>query len=104
MINSLQVPVGSGDLVAVNTLSMLRSVGKIRTYIILPVYYREFSCLNRYPLSLQIIKMPTWNQIQSQLKSTNNPVVFLDISVGNAVRLNNIFGVALANIISFEYL
>ncbi|XP_065212287.1 peptidyl-prolyl cis-trans isomerase H [Planococcus citri] len=26
--------------------------------------------------------MPTWNQIQSQLKNPNNPVVFLDVSVG----------------------
>ncbi|XP_037075427.1 peptidyl-prolyl cis-trans isomerase H-like [Pollicipes pollicipes] len=27
--------------------------------------------------------MPTWNQIQSQLKHPNNPVVFFDIKVGN---------------------
>ncbi|XP_037891513.1 peptidyl-prolyl cis-trans isomerase 11-like [Glossina fuscipes] len=26
--------------------------------------------------------MPTWNQIQSQLRNVNNPVVFFDISVG----------------------
>ncbi|GFG37142.1 hypothetical protein Cfor_05802 [Coptotermes formosanus] len=26
--------------------------------------------------------MPTWNQIQSQLRNPNNPVVFFDISVG----------------------
>ena len=29
--------------------------------------------------------MPTWNQIQSQLKHPNNPVVFFDIKVGNTV-------------------
>lgn len=27
--------------------------------------------------------MPTWNQIQNQLRHPNNPVVFFDISVGN---------------------
>ncbi|GBP52534.1 Peptidyl-prolyl cis-trans isomerase H [Eumeta japonica] len=27
--------------------------------------------------------MPTWNQIQSQLRNPNNPVVFFDITVGN---------------------
>jgi len=27
--------------------------------------------------------MPTWNQIQAQLRHSNNPVVFLDVSVGN---------------------
>ena len=27
--------------------------------------------------------MPTWNQIQSQLRHPNNPVVFLDVSIGN---------------------
>ncbi|KAI5636313.1 cyclophilin type peptidyl-prolyl cis-trans isomerase/CLD domain-containing protein [Phthorimaea operculella] len=26
--------------------------------------------------------MPTWNQIQSQLRNPNNPVVFFDITVG----------------------
>lgn len=26
--------------------------------------------------------MPTWNQIQNQLKNSNNPVVFFDIAVG----------------------
>ncbi|XP_066908125.1 peptidyl-prolyl cis-trans isomerase H-like [Halyomorpha halys] len=26
--------------------------------------------------------MPSWNQIQSQLRNTSNPVVFMDISVG----------------------
>jgi hypothetical protein len=29
--------------------------------------------------------MPTWNQIQSQLRNPNNPVVFFDISVGTTV-------------------
>lgn len=29
--------------------------------------------------------MPTWNQIQSQLRNPNNPVVFFDISVGATV-------------------
>lgn len=29
--------------------------------------------------------MPNWNQIQSQLRSSNNPVVFLDIAVGTTV-------------------
>ncbi|XP_070499293.1 peptidyl-prolyl cis-trans isomerase H [Chironomus tepperi] len=27
--------------------------------------------------------MPTWNQIQSQLRHPNNPVVFVDVSIGN---------------------
>lgn len=27
--------------------------------------------------------MPTWNQIQTQLRNPNNPVVFFDVSVGN---------------------
>lgn len=29
--------------------------------------------------------MPTWNQIQSQLRNPNNPVVFFDVSVGTTV-------------------
>jgi hypothetical protein len=29
--------------------------------------------------------MPTWNQIQGQLRNANNPVVFLDVTVGSAV-------------------
>jgi peptidyl-prolyl isomerase H (cyclophilin H) len=29
--------------------------------------------------------MPTWNQIQGQLRNSNNPGVFLDVSVGNMV-------------------
>lgn len=29
--------------------------------------------------------MPTWNQIQSQLRHPNNPVVFFDITVGATV-------------------
>lgn len=29
--------------------------------------------------------MPTWTQIQSQLRNPNNPVVFFDISVGTTV-------------------
>lgn len=29
--------------------------------------------------------MPTWAQIQYQLKNPNNPVVFLDVSVGATV-------------------
>lgn len=29
--------------------------------------------------------MPTWNQIQSQLRNSNNPVVFFDIGVGATV-------------------
>ena len=31
--------------------------------------------------------MPTWNQIHSQLRNPNNPVVFFDISVGTTVSL-----------------
>ena len=31
--------------------------------------------------------MPTWNQIQSQLRNPNNPVVFFDVSVGTTVSL-----------------
>lgn len=34
--------------------------------------------------------MPTWNQILSQLRNPNNPVVFFDISVGTTVSYNNI--------------
>lgn len=30
--------------------------------------------------------MPTWNQIQGQLRHPNNPVVFLDVTVGSTVR------------------
>lgn len=29
--------------------------------------------------------MPTWNQIQQQLRNPNNPVVFFDITVGQTV-------------------
>lgn len=29
--------------------------------------------------------MPTWNQIQSQLRNPNNPVVFFDVTVGTTV-------------------
>lgn len=29
--------------------------------------------------------MPTWNQIQAQLRHPNNPVVFFDVSVGTTV-------------------
>lgn len=35
-------------------------------------------------------KMPTWNQIQAQLRHPNNPVVFLDISVGSIVSVVNV--------------
>lgn len=31
--------------------------------------------------------MPTWNQIQSQLRNPNNPVVFFDVSVGTTVGI-----------------
>jgi len=34
-------------------------------------------------LHICIFKMPTWNQIQAQLRHPNNPVVFLDVTVGN---------------------
>lgn len=33
----------------------------------------------------KIDKMPTWNQIQAQLRGANNPVVFFDVSVGTTV-------------------
>jgi len=36
-------------------------------------------------LSFKTLNMPTWNQIQSQLRNPNNPVVFFDISVGTTV-------------------
>lgn len=29
--------------------------------------------------------MPTWNQIQAQLRNQNNPVVFVDVAVGTTV-------------------
>lgn len=32
--------------------------------------------------------MPTWNQIQSQLRNPNNPVVFFDVSVGSTVSIS----------------
>jgi len=37
--------------------------------------------------------MPTWNLIQSQLRHINNPVVFLDVSIGNTgnFKLFNLF-------------
>lgn len=31
--------------------------------------------------------MPTWSQIQSQLKHPANPVVFFDITVGTTVSI-----------------
>lgn len=31
--------------------------------------------------------MPTWNQIQSQLRHPNNPVVFFDVNVGTIVSV-----------------
>lgn len=34
--------------------------------------------------------MPTWNQIQSQLRHTNNPVVFIDVAVGTTVGFDPI--------------
>lgn len=34
--------------------------------------------------------MPTWNQIQAQLRHPNNPVVFFDVSVGTTVSVQNI--------------
>lgn len=35
-----------------------------------------------YSVFTQEINMPTWNQIQTQLRNPNNPVVFFDVSVG----------------------
>jgi len=35
--------------------------------------------------------MPTWNQIQSQLRNPQNPVVFFDISVGRTVSVFSLF-------------
>lgn len=35
--------------------------------------------------SWNIVTMPSWNQIQSQLRNPNNPVVFFDVSVGTTV-------------------
>lgn len=32
--------------------------------------------------------MPTWNQIQAQLRHPNNPVVFFDVSVGTTVCIS----------------
>jgi peptidyl-prolyl isomerase H (cyclophilin H) len=31
--------------------------------------------------------MPTWNQIQSQLRNPHNPVVFFDVTVGRTVLI-----------------
>jgi peptidyl-prolyl isomerase H (cyclophilin H) len=35
--------------------------------------------------------MPTWNQIQGQLRHPNNPVVFLDVTVGSTVRFYMVY-------------
>lgn len=39
------------------------------------------------------VTMPTWNQIQSQLRNPNNPVVFIDVSVGTTVCKNEMFAI-----------
>ena len=41
--------------------------------------------------AFDFFKMPTWNQIQGQLRHPSNPVVFLDVTVGSTVRLKLIF-------------
>lgn len=32
--------------------------------------------------------MPTWHQIQNQLRHPNNPVVFIDVTVGTTVSIS----------------
>jgi len=46
--------------------------------------------------------MPTWNQIQSQLRNPQNPVVFFDISVGRTVSVFFCYCSAYLNNITFS--
>ena len=52
-------------------------------------WFHQFSCLivvvGQKLCGFGPVKMPTWAQIQSQLRSPSNPVVFFDISIGNMV-------------------
>jgi peptidyl-prolyl isomerase H (cyclophilin H) len=47
--------------------------------------------------------MPTWNQIQSQLRNPNNPVVFFDISVGTTVSNSYRLGLHVIDVIEMTY-
>ena len=47
--------------------------------------------------------MPTWNQIQSQLRNPNNPVVFFDISVGTTVSNLYRLGLHVIHVIEMKY-
>lgn len=50
-----------------------------------------FTSKLHYNLFSKFLTMPTWNQIQSQLRSPNNPVVFIDVSVGTTVCMTQMF-------------
>jgi hypothetical protein len=47
--------------------------------------------------------MPTWNQIQSQLRNPNNPVVFFDISVGTTVSNLYRLGLLVIDVTEMKY-
>lgn len=47
--------------------------------------------------------MPTWNQIQSQLRNPNNPVVFFDITVGTTVSIYHSNVYLVLNLIYFYF-
>lgn len=58
------------------------------------VFYKYFyPRYNNYCKAIKTLRiekfiMPTWNQIQSQLRNPHNPVVFFDITVGRTVCIN----------------
>lgn len=53
--------------------------------VLIFVLFCWFTVYIKFCYLLVFSKMPTWNQIQSQLRNPNNPVVFFDISVGATV-------------------
>ena len=34
--------------------------------------------------------MPSWHQLQGQVRSPNNPIVFMDINIGETVKMANL--------------
>jgi len=52
---------------------------------------------------LKAVNMPTWNQIQSQLRNPNNPVVFFDISVRTTVTNLYKLGLHVIDVIEMTY-
>ena len=55
------------------------------------------------PCFFKAVNMPTWNQIQSQLRNANNPVVFFDISVGTTVSNLYRLGWHVIDVIEVKY-